>query len=100
MIKHIVFIKIKGASSDDVKLNDLNTLKAALDALPAQISQIKKYEVGINISDSNSASDLAIVSEFDSKDDLEAYKTHAEHLKVIDLISSIKGRTAVVDYEF
>jgi len=100
MIKHIVFIKIKGASSDDVKLNDLNTLKAALDALPAQISEIKKYEVGINVSDSNSASDLALVGEFDSKDDLEAYKTHPEHLKVIDIISSIKGRTAVVDYEF
>lgn len=100
MIKHIVFIKIKGAESDEAKLKDLNTLKTALEALPAQISEIKKFEVGINISDSKTASDLALIGEFDSKDDLEAYKTHPEHLKIIDQISSIKGRTAVVDFEF
>jgi len=100
MIKHIVFIKIKGAASGDAKLQDLNKLKDALKALPAQISQIKKIEVGINVSDSSSASDIALIGEFDSKDDLEAYKVHPEHQKVLDLISSIKGRTAVVDYEF
>ncbi len=99
MIKHIVFIKIKGAASDDAKLQDLNKLKDALEALPSQISQIKNFEVGINVSDSSSASDIALVGEFDSKDDLEAYKVHPEHQKVLDLISSIKGRTAVVDFE-
>lgn len=100
MIKHIVFIKIKGATSDDAKLNDLNTLKTALEALPAQIPQIKNFEVRINISDSGSASDLALIGEFASKEDLETYKVHPEHKKVLDLISSIKGRTAVVDFEF
>ncbi|NPA45021.1 MAG: Dabb family protein [Chlorobi bacterium] len=100
MIKHVVFIKIKGAASDDEKLQDLKKLKEALDALAAQISQIKKFEVGINVSDSSSAYDLALIGEFDSKDDLETYRVHPEHKKVLDLISSIKGRTAVVDYEF
>ena len=56
MIKHIVFIKIKGAASDEAKLADLNKLKAALEGLPSQISQIKKFEVGINVSDSSTAS--------------------------------------------
>ncbi len=100
MIKHIVFIKIKGASSEDEKMNDLKKLKSALDALPGTIPEIKNYETGINISDSSTASDFVLIGEFESKDALETYKNHPEHKKVLDLISSIKGRTSVVDFEF
>ncbi len=100
MIKHIVFIKIKGASSEDEKMKDLKKLKEALDALPSQIPEIKSYQTGFNISDASSASDFALIGEFDSKETLETYKVHPEHQKVLDLISSIKGRTAVVDFEF
>ncbi len=100
MIKHIVFIKIKGASSNDEKMANLKKLKDALDNLPSQISEIKSFQTGINISDVSSASDFALIGEFESKEALETYKTHPEHQKVLDLISSIKGRTAVVDFEF
>ena len=99
MIKHTVFIKLKGAS-DAEKSDGLGKLKAALDNLPSQISEIKKFETGINVSDSSSASDFALIGEFDSKESLEAYKVHPEHQKVLELISSLKGRTAVVDFEF
>ncbi|MCD4793295.1 MAG: Dabb family protein [Bacteroidales bacterium] len=97
MIKHIVFIRLKAA--DDEKLKNLNQIKEALDNLPSQIPEIKSFETGINISDSSSASDFALIGEFNSKEDLETYKSHPEHLKVLDIISSLKGRTAVVDYE-
>ena len=99
MIKHIVFIKLKGIS-DEEKLDGLTKLKTALDSLPSQISEIKKFETGINASDSSSASDFALIGEFESKEALEAYKVHPEHQKVLELISSLKGRTAVVDFEF
>ena len=98
MIKHIVFIRLKAA--DDEKLKNLNQIKEALDNLPSQIPEIKSFETGINISDSSSASDFALIGEFNSKEDIETYKSHPEHLKVLDLISSLKGRTAVVDFEF
>lgn len=100
MIKHIVFVKIKGASSEEEKMKDLNRLKDALDKLPSQIPEIKNYQTGINISDSASASNFALIGEFENKEALENYKNHPEHVKVLELISSIKGRTAVVDYEF
>lgn len=99
MIKHLVFIRIK-ADSEDEKKGNLNSLKEALEKLPSLISEIKSYEVGLNISESKSASDLCLISEFASIDDLDTYRNHPEHLKVIELISSLKGRTAVVDYEF
>ncbi|NPA67906.1 MAG: Dabb family protein [Chlorobi bacterium] len=100
MIKHIVFVKIKGAASDEEKLNDLQKLKDALDNLPSEIPEIKKYETGINISDSSTAYDLALSGDFESAEALDVYRNHPAHLKVLDLISSIKGRTAVVDYEY
>ncbi len=100
MIKHIVFIKIKGAASEDEKMNDLKKLKEALDNLSSQIPEIKTFQTGINISDASTASDFALIGEFESKETLETYKNHPEHQKVLDLISSIKGRTAVVDFEF
>ena len=99
MIKHIVFIRIKANSEDD-KLLNLNALKDSLEKLPSQISEIKNFEVGINISDSKSASDLSLIGEFSSLEDLDVYRNHPEHKKVLELISSLKGRTAVVDYEF
>jgi hypothetical protein len=98
MLKHIVFIKLKSADENE-RTNSLNQLKDALSALPAVIPVIQKYDIGINISDSASASDLAIVSEFNSIDDLKNYLSNPEHLKILDLISSLKGRTAVVDFE-
>lgn len=58
MIKHIVFIRLKAA--DDEKLKNLNQLKEALDNLPSQIPEIKSFETGLNISDSSSASDIAL----------------------------------------
>ncbi|NOZ35642.1 MAG: Dabb family protein [Chlorobi bacterium] len=100
MIKHIVFIRIKGANSEDAKINDLNKLKDALDQLPSQIPEIKSYQTGLNISDSAAASDAALIAEFESKEAFETYKNHPEHIKVLELISSIKGRTSVVDFEF
>ncbi len=99
MIKHIVFIKLKGVSEEE-KAESLTKLKEAIDNLPSIISEIKKFETGINISDSASASDFALSGEFASKEALETYKAHPDHQKVLELISSLKGRTAVVDFEF
>ncbi len=100
MIKHIVFIKIKGAASEDEKMNDLKKLKDALDALPALIPEIKNFQTGINISGASTASDFALIGEFENNDALETYRNHPEHKKVLDIISGIKGRTTVVDFEF
>ena len=44
--------------------------------------------------------DAALVSEFESYDDLKAYDGHPEHLKVRQFIRSIAVTRAAVDYEF
>ena len=46
MVKHIVLFKLKDEAPADEKLAAMNSFKAAIEALPAKISVIRKIEVG------------------------------------------------------
>ena len=93
MIKHIVSFKLKEESKDKAEL-----IKQKLEELSSKISQIKYFEIGINISDSPAAYDLVLVSEFLSVEELDAYRMHPEHIKVADIIALYKSTSMVVDY--
>ena len=95
MIKHIVSFKLKDESK-----NKTNLIKELLETLPSKISEIKYFEVGINISDSPTAFDIVLISEFESIDSLKKYQVNPEHLKVTEVISLYKTSSMVVDYQF
>jgi hypothetical protein len=95
MIKHIVSFKLKDDSKDRAE-----EIKKALETLPSKISQIKYFEVGVNISDSPAAYDVVLISEFDSVEDLNTYRLDPEHIKVTDIIRLYKSDSMVVDYNF
>ena len=94
MIKHIVLWKIK----EENKEENAKEIKKRLEALVPKIDDIKKLEVGVN--ENGGEYDAALVSEFESYDDLKAYDGHPEHLKVRQFIRSIAVTRAAVDYEF
>jgi hypothetical protein len=99
MIKHIVMFKLKDEAEGNRKEENARKIKEILDALPKKISQIKLYEVGINISESPSAADLCLVSGFQSVDDLNKYRVHPDHQKALDFILKVIDESRVVDYE-
>ena len=45
MVKHIVLFKLKDEAPADKKLTAMKEFKAAIEALPAKISVIRKIEV-------------------------------------------------------
>ena len=45
MVKHIVLFKLKDEAPAEEKLAAMNNFKAAIEALPAKISVIRKIEV-------------------------------------------------------
>lgn len=94
MIVHIVMFKFK----DDDKSKNIKEVKSRLNALVALIPNLRSMEVGINFTDSDRAFDLSLYSTFDTKEDLNAYAVHPEHLKVVDLIRSVTVESKVVDY--
>ncbi len=99
MIHHIVMIKLKPFSGAQEKLEKANEIKVALDSLPAIIPEIKFYEVGLNIIESERASDIVLISKFDSLETLNVYRVHPEHKKVVALIGEYSEKVSAVDYE-
>ena len=83
MVKHIVLFKLKDEAPADEKLAAMNSFKAAIEALPAKISVIRKIEVGLNINPAEAWS-IALYS---------------DHVAAGKLIAAVKESRACVDYE-
>ena len=98
MIKHIVFFRLKEQEDKEIKQQQLLDLKNFLESLKDKISWIRNIEVGINYSTRDVAYDLALISDFDSNEDLEKYLAHPEHQKLVDFLNGIKKDVALVDY--
>lgn len=99
MIKHIVMWTLKEEAHGLGREQLAERIKADLEALPPQIPGIRHLEVGINALPSDAACDLCLVSGFDSWDDLETYRLHPEHQKVVAFVKEAVASRHVVDYE-
>ncbi|MDQ1245328.1 MAG: hypothetical protein QG565_1669 [Campylobacterota bacterium] len=94
MIVHIVMFKFK----DENKSSNIEEVTKRLNALVELIPTLKSMEVGVNFTVSDRAFDLSLYSTFETKEDLDAYAVHPEHLKVVELIRSVTVESKVVDY--
>jgi uncharacterized protein YaiE (UPF0345 family) len=94
MIKHIVFFKLspQGLEQKDRIIVKLNNLKNEIDF-------IRGLEVGVNFADEARAFDLSLTVVLDSKEDLNRYATHPNHVPVVEFLKSLNTETKVVDYE-
>lgn len=95
MVRHIVLFQLKDTAE---KQEVMNRFKAAIEALPAAISWIRHIEVRFN-TNLDEAYDLALVSEFDSLEDVKRYAVHPEHVAAGKIIATLKENRACVDYE-
>lgn len=94
MIVHIVMFKFK----DENKSSNIKEVTKRLKSLVELIPSLKSMEVGINFTESDRAFDLSLYATFDTKEDLQAYAVHEEHLKVVELIKAVASESKVVDY--
>ncbi len=100
MIKHIVLLKLKERAEGKSKADNASMLKHALESLALKIEVIRKFEVGVNFNTAPDACDLALVSEFDTKEDLDTYQNHPEHQRVVEVLRRLRETKIVVDHEF
>ena len=92
MIKHVVMWKFKpGTQAEQARF--LEGLKGLYGVIP----QIKAQEVGVNAGPGNY--DAALVSSFDSLEDLAAYQKDPRHVAVAAICKAIREDRAAVDYE-
>ncbi|MDN5304370.1 MAG: hypothetical protein PWP46_1254 [Fusobacteriaceae bacterium] len=101
MVKHVVMWVLKETARGNTKDENAFILKAELENLKNEISEIKKLEVGINNDEySDKNFDVVLITEFESFEDLDKYKVHPKHVEIIDLVREIVKDRACVDYEY
>jgi len=98
MLKHIVMWQFKDEAEGKTKAENLLHVKKLLESLPGRIPFIRKLEVGMNEYPSSMAFDMVLVTEFDSKEDLDLYAVHPEHVKVSEFVGKVRSARGVVDY--
>ena len=94
MIKHLVIWKLKEENKEENALK----IKEALEALNGQIPGLLHLEVGFDFSKQESSSDIALYSEFDSKEHLDAYVIHPKHVAAGSLVRSVTCERRMIDY--
>ena len=99
MLIHIVLWTIKNDFSNEEKDRTIATMTLKLEALPELIPFIREFRVARNINHDGRNMDIALVSGFDSLEDLVRYAVHPEHKKVAEYISTVVETRAAIDYE-
>jgi heme-degrading monooxygenase HmoA len=91
MIRHIVMWKFRpGTEAEQARF--LEGLRGLYGVVP----QLRGCEVAVNVGQGNY--DAVLVSEFDSLEDLKAYKKDPRHQAVSALCKSIREDRVAVDY--
>lgn len=98
MLKHIVLFRFKDFADGADKTENMLKLKSRLEALEEIINEIKFFEVGTNIINSDASYDLALYSKFESREDLFSYQKHPEHVKVANFVKEVCEARVVADY--
>ncbi len=99
MLNHVVLFKLKDYPKAE-KQEVLNKIKTALEGLRGKIKECKYLEVGTNYELQSKSYDLCLISHFENEADLDVYRVHPEHLKVLELIKESTEARAAVDFEF
>lgn len=95
MVKHIVFFKLEDNSPANKEV-----VKARIMSMQGKIPYLSHMEVGVNFSPEERAFDLALITDFYTKEDLARYAVDPIHVEVVQFLKSINTQTKVVDYEY
>lgn len=99
MINHVVLFKLKDYPAKE-KTEIIAELKAMLLGLKDKIAELKYIEVGENYELDSKSYDMALLTHFESVEDLDVYRVHPEHLKVVKRIGETTEARAAVDFNF
>jgi hypothetical protein len=94
MITHVVLFKLKDRSTGSVEKS-----KDVLSDMKGKIPMLRHLEVGIDVLHSERSYDIALITKFDSMEELKSYQVHPVHLEVAKYINSVKEFSIAVDYE-
>lgn len=92
MITHIVLFKVRDPE-------DAPELVRRLTELPGKIPEVRHLEAGVDVTQGERSFDVGLVTRFASAADLDAYRDHPDHLKLVRWIGEVTTERVAVDYE-
>lgn len=99
MIKHIVFWNLS-ATDAAAREQAAQEIVDAFDGLENRIPELLSISIERNVVESDSNADLALVSEFESLEALDAYLKHPDHEAAAAVSRARVSKRNVIDYEF
>mgnify|MGYP000188684257 FL=1 len=99
MINHVVLFKLKEYPAEQ-KQKVVSELKTMLLELKEKITELKYIEVGENYELDAKSYDIALLTHFESLEDLDKYRVHPDHKKVVNYVAEVTESRAAVDYRF
>jgi hypothetical protein len=97
MLRHVVMFKTRPMPEEE-KTIAIERLKRAIDALEQEVPQVKFLQTGINFNTRPQAFDLVLISDFEREEDLDIYRDHPQHQRVMDIIHEAVDKVHVVDF--
>ena len=94
MVRHIVFFRF-----EDPAVN-IPIVRDSLYALRDRIPEIVSMQIGADFMHSPRSSDMVLIVDFKSKEDLEIYDRHPDHQKARVYIHAHRTESRTVDFEY
>ncbi len=95
MIDHLVFIAVK----EDASPEDVEDLISSIRGLKGSVPGVVDLTVGENFSGRSGGYTHGLFVRFESREDLQRYMEHPDHLAVVEKLDRLTNRI-VADYEF
>ena len=95
MIDHLVFLAVR----EDASPEDVDDLISSIRGLRATVPSVVDLTVGENFSERSGGYTHGIFVRFESREGLQQYMKHPDHLAVVEKLDALTTRI-VVDYEF
>jgi len=96
-VKHIVMWNLKG-QNDAERRQAVEQIKLSFGSLLGLIPGMTHLEIGVDFSRIDYACDVVLYSEFVSKEALEGYAVHPEHVRVKQELGDLRIARYQVDY--
>jgi hypothetical protein len=97
MIDHFVLFTVKEGTTQEDEEDVLSTFRELRSKIPNFID----FSIGKNFSERSRGYTHGLFARFQTRDDLEAYLKHPEHLSAVKKLEALQeGERVVVDYEF
>ncbi|CCO24927.1 Dabb family protein [Maridesulfovibrio hydrothermalis] len=98
MIKHIVMWTLKEEAAGATAAENGVKVKEMLENLNGKIETLKHIEVSVDIFAAVPDCNVILYSEFETKEDLEAYQIHPLHQECVAFVKQVVSGRSVIDY--